>query len=84
MRIHSLILTFFISSVACAQRPAQPPISSKIYSPQSLGYTLFWEDDFNGNALDTSKWAVRGIGARALGKIILYPVQSEYRISGSG
>jgi beta-glucanase (GH16 family) len=69
MRIHSLILTFFISSVACAQRPAQPPISSKIYSPQSLGYTLFWKDDFNGNALDTSKWAVRGIGARALGYV---------------
>jgi len=44
-------------------------MSSTVYTPQSLGYTLFWEDDFNGNALDASKWEVRGIGKRALGYV---------------
>ncbi|MCP5520718.1 MAG: glycoside hydrolase family 16 protein [Verrucomicrobiales bacterium] len=36
-------------------------------TPESLGYELFWQDDFDGNALDPQKWAVRGVGPRALG-----------------
>lgn len=30
-------------------------------------YTLFWNDEFNGTSIDTTKWAHRGIGARKLG-----------------
>lgn len=36
-------------------------------TPEELGYEVFWQDDFNGTALDPQKWEVRGIGPRALG-----------------
>ncbi|MDP4185773.1 MAG: glycoside hydrolase family 16 protein [Bacteroidota bacterium] len=42
-------------------------ISQKRYSPQSLGYKLIWEDQFNGNKLDTTKWDIRGVGPRRIG-----------------
>lgn len=61
-----------VLGVACianclAQRPAQNPMSSVRYTPEALGYELVWQDDFNGHALDTNKWEVRGVGPRALG-----------------
>ncbi len=59
------LVTLFVN----AQRPPQPPVSDTIYTPSSLGYVLFWEDNFNGNKLDSSKWSVRGIGKRALGYV---------------
>lgn len=52
-----------------AQRPAQGPMSSSRETPEVLGYQLTWQDDFNGKALDTNKWEVRGIGPRALGYV---------------
>ena len=55
--------------VGLAQRPAQGPISAVRQTPEALGYELVWEDDFNGNALDPQKWAVRGVGPRALGYV---------------
>jgi len=58
-----------ISAICFAQRPAQGPVSNKKYTPQKLGYKLFWEDQFNGNKLDTTKWNIRGKGARALGYV---------------
>jgi hypothetical protein len=50
-----------------AQRPAQNPMSETRQTPGELGYELFWQDDFNGTALDPQKWEVRGVGPRALG-----------------
>jgi beta-glucanase (GH16 family) len=38
-------------------------------TPEELGYQLVWQDDFNGDALDPAKWAVRGVGPRALGYV---------------
>lgn len=62
-----LIACILIISFSCfAQRPAQGPMSDKIYTPRELGYSLTWEDNFNGNQLDTTKWKVRGIGKRRL------------------
>ena len=58
-----------LAIVCKAQRPAQPPVSKEVYTPSSLGYELAWEDNFNGDKLDTSKWEVRGIGKRALGYV---------------
>ncbi|PVD49410.1 hypothetical protein DC498_25210 [Terrimonas sp.] len=58
-----------ISFLATAQRPPQGPVSDTVYTPEKQGYTLYWEDEFNGNALDTTKWEVRGIGPRALGHV---------------
>ncbi|MBK8946260.1 MAG: family 16 glycosylhydrolase [Ignavibacteriae bacterium] len=43
------------------------PISQIPFIPESEGYKLFWEDEFNGNSLDSTKWFVRGVGSRAVG-----------------
>jgi len=52
-----------------AQRPAQGPMSNVRTTPEELGYQLVWQDEFNGEALDPTKWAVRGVGPRALGYV---------------
>lgn len=65
-----LILTgILLANIGVAQRPAQGPMSKKKFNPRSSGYTLVWKDDFNGDHLDSSRWAVRGIGPRALGYV---------------
>ena len=45
------------------------PMSKTPITPEALGYSMFWEDNFDGNALDDSKWAVRGEGPRAVGYV---------------
>jgi hypothetical protein len=45
------------------------PLSETQYTPESLGYELFWEDQFDGDRLDPEKWAVRGVGPRAAGYV---------------
>ncbi|MBC8180522.1 family 16 glycosylhydrolase [candidate division KSB1 bacterium] len=45
------------------------PMSETRYTPESLGYKLFWEDQFDGDKLDPEKWAVRGVGPRAVGYV---------------
>ena len=45
------------------------PLSDMQYTPESLGYELFWEDQFDGDKLDPEKWAVRGVGPRAAGYV---------------
>lgn len=45
------------------------PISDTKYTPESLGYKLFWEDQFDGKELDPEKWVVRGVGPRAAGYV---------------
>ena len=45
------------------------PLSKKPYTPEGLGYELYWEDEFDGNKLDPKKWAVRGVGPRAIGYV---------------
>ena len=44
-------------------------MSETQYTPESLGYELFWEDQFDGDKLDPEKWAVRGVGPRAAGYV---------------
>lgn len=60
-----------------AQRKAQGPMSDKQYTPEKLGYKLVWEDEFDGNELDTTKWKVRGIGPRAIAYISEEAVKVE-------
>lgn len=68
MRNLVILAAGLLSFLSClAQRPAQPPVSRERFHPFSNGYALVWEDQFNGDRLDTSKWAVRGVGPRALG-----------------
>jgi beta-glucanase (GH16 family) len=68
--VSTFTLTIFLAAVSFAQRPAQHPVSQQQYTPQSLGYTrLVWQDEFNDETLDTSKWEIRGIGKRATGYV---------------
>ena len=39
------------------------------FVPSSNGYELAWEDQFNGDQLDSGNWSVRGTGPRALGYV---------------
>ena len=66
-----------IVSPCFAQRPAQGPMSPTRYTPQALGYKLFWEDQFNGDTLDPNKWDVRGVGPRAVGYVSREAVKVE-------
>lgn len=66
-----------VASPCLAQRPAQGPMSPTRYTPEELGYKLFWEDQFNGDALDPNKWDVRGIGPRAVGYVSPEAVKVE-------
>lgn len=67
MKSYFLIISlFFQSFFALAQRPAQGPMTDEQFTPERLGYKLVWEDEFNGNELDTTKWRVRGVGPRAI------------------
>ncbi len=47
--------------------PANNAMSTTVYTPEKLGYELFWEDQFNGTALDPSKWEFRSPGPRRAG-----------------
>jgi beta-glucanase (GH16 family) len=71
------VLTLSLIGICQAQRPAQDPITDKQYNPEELGYKLYWEDNFNGNKLDTTKWKVRGIGPRAIAYVSEEAVKVE-------
>lgn len=73
--ISAILLCLAIPSFG--QRPAQGPMSETVYTPESMGYELFWQDDFNGDELDAEKWAVRGIGPRAVGYVTSDAVKVE-------
>jgi len=72
----AVVFLWFVPTCV-GQRPAQNPISQKRHQPADLGYELFWEDQFNGDALDPNKWEVRGVGPRALGFVSPEAVKVE-------
>jgi hypothetical protein len=75
---HLLNFLFIVFSItAFAQRPAQGPMSDKFFKPLKNGYQLVWEDDFLGNQLDHTKWAVRGVGRRAIAYVSAEAVKVE-------
>jgi len=43
------------------------PLSDKPFDPEKEGYRLFWNDEFNGNRLDRTKWRHRALGPRRAG-----------------
>ena len=67
----------FFAVTGIAQRPAQNPMSEKRYTPKKLGYKLVWKDEFKGNKLDPQKWAVRGVGQRAIAYVSEEAVKVE-------
>ena len=78
MKTVVLIMAAILVAGPCfAQRPAQGPMSPTRYTPETLGYKLFWEDHFNGDKLDPNKWEVRGIGPRAVGFVSAEAVRVE-------
>ena len=40
------------------------PLSDVPFDPKKEGYELYWEDEFNGNSLDATKWKNRALGDR--------------------
>jgi hypothetical protein len=74
-----LIVVLIVLSLfqAQAQRPPQKPVSDKIYTPEQLGYSLVWNDEFDETQLDTTKWRVRGVGPRAIAYVSEKAVKVE-------
>ena len=72
-----MIFGILIASPCMAQRKPQGPMSQTRYTPESLGYKLFWEDQFNGDKLNADKWEVRGVGPRAVGFVSPEAVKVE-------
>lgn len=60
-------LLFFAVAGMAQKKASNNAMSQKRVSPKSMGYQLIWEDQFDGNKLDTTKWNVRGVGARRIG-----------------
>jgi beta-glucanase (GH16 family) len=81
MKIKNSILPFLaavaLAFTSYAQRPAQGPMTAERFTPKKLGYKLHWKDDFKGKTLDPKKWAVRGVGPRALGYVSPEAVKVE-------
>jgi len=53
------------------------PMSQTQYTPESLGYELVWEDQFDGDKLDPEKWEPRGVGRRAAGYVSTDAIKVE-------
>lgn len=47
--------------------PENSALSQDFFDPEKEGFALCWEDQFNGSALDTAKWRIRGTGPRRIG-----------------
>jgi len=79
MKKNHLLLFLLIgySITAFAQRPAKGPMSDKVFKPKKNGYQLIWEDEFLGDKLDNTKWAVRGVGRRAIAYVSAEAVKVE-------
>jgi beta-glucanase (GH16 family) len=77
MRTPLILLVGLIAGSCLAQRAPQGPISPTRHTPESLGYELIWADEFNGKELDPDKWAVRGVGPRAVGFVSAEAVKVE-------
>lgn len=69
MRNSIVILFLLLLTIAgMAQKKVRNnALTQKRITPKSMGYKLVWEDQFNGKALDTTKWDVRGVGPRRVG-----------------
>lgn len=73
----SLLLGILFVNLSYAQRPAQGPMSQTRYTPEGLGYELFWEDSFEGDRLNPDKWELRGVGPRSVGFVSPEAVKVE-------
>ena len=76
-KIIRIVVGMLIGGPCMAQRPAQGPMSQTRYTAESLGYSIFWEDQFDGDVLDPNKWDVRGVGPRAVGFVSAEAVKVE-------
>ncbi len=50
-----------------AETELYKPLSNIPINLEKEGYELFWEDEFNGNELDKTKWKHRALGPRRAG-----------------
>lgn len=68
---------FIISISAVAYLSAETLMIDQNKSVPPVGYTLVWNDEFNGNSLDMTKWSHRYLGARKLG----YTTEDSIKVS---
>ena len=61
----------------CTKASAGPDFTNPLHHAD-LGYELVWRDEFNGHALDTIKWQIRGVGPRGLGFVSAEAVKVEH------
>jgi len=54
-RILNLLLFFILSGCSASDNPVKPK-ADKLDIPESEGWTLVWNDEFNGTSLVISKW----------------------------
>lgn len=67
-RFETILLTLSLCVMVFGQtKMTNNAMSQKRVTPKSMGYSLVWEDQFNGKSLDTTKWNVRGVGPRRIG-----------------
>jgi len=67
-KLSILLIALFTFTLGFAQtNTSNNAISLRQTTPRTMGYHLVWIDQFSGNALDTTKWNVRGIGPRRVG-----------------
>ncbi len=56
-----------IITIDKAETELYKPLSNVPFDLKKEGYELFWEDEFNGNELDKTKWRHRALGPRRAG-----------------
>ncbi|MDO5572150.1 MAG: glycoside hydrolase family 16 protein [Bacteroidales bacterium] len=67
---NTLLLALVIIPLSCTtpdKNNKEQSIVVEIFSPEENGYKLVWEDNFDGDKLDTAKWRIRGVGPRRIG-----------------
>jgi beta-glucanase (GH16 family) len=63
----AILLCFSCSKRYTTKEEPNNPIEQTVFHPEKNGYQLVWEDQFNGNQLDTAKWKYRQTGPRRIG-----------------
>lgn len=58
---------FSVKNCETNMLPKNTALTQDVFIPEKEGYTLVWEDQFEGLELDTTKWKVRGTGPRRIG-----------------
>ena len=54
-----LVLSAMLCNCSVSNQKQETPPPQEVFNPIAEGYKLFWEDNFEGTELDTSKWKAK-------------------------